>query len=135
MFRKSVVLKQIRIQCEKGVRYTEALKNIYLDGVLRKISYQTLENWRNERPMIERYITTLMQKRDAKIDDAVENKFIDRLLKGEASPVEYMFFLCNRKPHKWQHKHQLEYSGKIEIEQVEKVEYETLRNKIVVNNN
>jgi len=104
MLKKSDVLRQIREQCEKGIRYTNALKRINVNGVIRKVNPQTIENWRKKYPRIERYCLAIQKLPDIaeeKITDAVENKLKDRLLKGEASAAEYIFYLCNRRPDKW----------------------------------
>lgn len=100
MLKKSVVLKQIREQCERGVRYTHALRNIIIGGTRRKVSPATLKYWR-VRPMIDSYIDYCVNIRDEKITDKIEDKLNDRILQGEASPAEIIFYLCNRRVNRW----------------------------------
>ena len=46
-------------------------------------------------------------------NEGVEDTFLKRLLTGTAGPTEYMFYLCNRIPHRWKNKHTVEHSGEV----------------------
>ena len=56
-----------------------------------------------------------MSKKTAASDNlrcqAVEDQLFYRLMKGEASPVEMIFFLCNRQPGRWKHVQRVEHTG------------------------
>ena len=91
---------------EAGTRYTRACNQVVN-------THQTIENWRNKKPLLDRYFLKLLYKRDERITDAVEDKLSDRLVKGEATPTEYIFYLVNRRPKKWQNNYRVEHSGEI----------------------
>lgn len=107
MYKKSKIIKDIRKLMESGVKYTAACERLVKTA-------QTIENWRNKHPRLDRYFLKLMDKRENKVVDAIENKLEDRLLKGEASSSEYFFYLCNKRPEKWKNRYQVDHSGKVE---------------------
>ena len=94
MYKKAETIRAIRKKMEAGNKYVAACESIV------KRAY-TIELWRNQYPRLDRYFLKLMDKRDDKIVDAIELKLEDRILKGEASPAEVIFYLCNRRPKKW----------------------------------
>lgn len=102
MLKKLEILKQIRAQCEKGKRYSHVLNNLTVNGIKRKISRQTIENWRDKKPKtIGKYIDYCIWVRDEKTVDTIEETLEQRLLDKEASSTEYIFYLCNRRPERW----------------------------------
>ena len=94
MYKKADTIRAIRKLMEGGTRYTVSCRQIVKTP-------QTIENWRNKYPRVERYFTKLMDKREDRITDGIEDKLADRCLRGEASPAEIIFYLCNRRSHKW----------------------------------
>jgi hypothetical protein len=94
MYKKAETIRNIRQLMEKGEKYTRACERIVKRA-------QTIENWRNKYPRIDRYFLSLIDKREEKIIDAVELKLEDRILKGEASPAEIIFYLANRRSGRW----------------------------------
>ncbi|MBM4137494.1 MAG: hypothetical protein FJ241_11795 [Nitrospira sp.] len=110
-------MKQIRKQCNDGVRYTEALKHIFINGIERKIPNVTIDNWRHKKPKtVGRYIDACIHQIDETKVDRVENKFEERLLNGEATSAEYIFYLVNRRPDRWKNNYKVEHSGKVDGE-------------------
>ena len=95
MFKKSKILKAIRVDLLKGIRLHKAIENAGLR------SRQTLENWRNKRPMIDRYILKCMGWGEEERIDLVEDAHLKRLLKGNASAADYEFYLTRRRPKRW----------------------------------
>ena len=96
MYKKSAKLKIIRRNLEAGKRIAHAL----LDAGVR--SYSTLKVWRR-RPLIDRYILACLIKCDNKRINAVEDAHLKKMVEGKGSPVDYIFFLTNRRPDKWKH--------------------------------
>lgn len=94
MHKKSIVLKMIRDDCAKGIRFSSAVKNA-------GVNLQTVVNWRNKRPMIDDYCTKIVYQREEKIVDMIEDALAKRCLSGKASPAEIIFYLCNRRSKKW----------------------------------
>ena len=93
---------------EAGTRYTRACIQIVK-------TEQTIQNWRKKKPLLDRYFLKLLDKREDRITDAVEDKLFDRLLKGEATPTEYIFYLVNRRPNKWQNNYRVTHSGEFNV--------------------
>ena len=94
------------------------LENAKCLGAAQRISGlkspDTLFRWRKPKgSRIDRYIIACQERSQERRDDAVEDKQFDRLIKGEASPAEYIFYLVNRRPKKWQNNYRVEHSGYI----------------------
>ena len=61
------------------------------------IDYTTLYSWEQKDERLKEKIESIIDSRVL----VVEDKLYSRLVKGEASPTEYIFYLCNRAPHRW----------------------------------
>ena len=61
------------------------------------IDYTTLYAWGQKDDRLRAKIESIIDSRVL----VVEDKLYSRLIKGEASPVEYIFYLCNRAPQRW----------------------------------
>lgn len=94
MYKKSKIMREIRTLCNKGTRYSAALRQL-------KVNQQTIENWRNSRPMLEGYFLKVIDSVDERRTDAVEDTLFDRIIKSVASPAEIIFYLANRRPNRW----------------------------------
>ena len=90
-YKKSVILKAIRRQCEGGAKLTKARE---------AISRTTLYLW-CQRPLIKKYILECERRSDERRDDGVEDGLMKKLINGNASGKEYEFYLTNRRPNKW----------------------------------
>lgn len=109
MRKKSIVLKEVRALCEKGLFLKQALKELPSG----RISYSAIKKWR-VRPMIDRYFKAIMDRSEGVQVQAVENAFLKRLLGGKASPIDYIFYLCNRAGDRWKNNSYVKHSGKID---------------------
>lgn len=95
MLKKSKVLREIRKYLEEGNLLTIAWQKAGIK------SPWTLHSWRKKYSRIDNYIVACLTRSDDKRVSAVEDKFYQRLLAGEASEAGYIFFLTNRIPERW----------------------------------
>jgi len=105
MYKKLEKLKLIRRSLEAGNLLGIALRN---SGIR---SYYTLNLWRQKNPRIDRYITVCLVRQNDKRTDAVEDAHFKKMIDGNGSAADYIFYLCNRRPEKWQNRHQFEHFG------------------------
>lgn len=98
---------------KRGLNYVPACEGAPL-------STNTMMRWRRENPRLDRLILAAMGKSDEKRTDAVEDAMFRRLANGNATPAEYIFYLCNRRPQKWQNNYRFEHGGKIALTTEEK---------------
>jgi hypothetical protein len=94
MYKKSIVLKAIRKELEKGNYLFDAWRAAGLR------SEGTLHYWR-KRGMIDRYIKALMHVSDKKQVDSVEKAHLKKMIEGKASASDYEFYLTRRAPERW----------------------------------
>lgn len=76
------------------------------------IDVRTLLRWRREDPDFDEKVLAIREDRDA-IDVArVEESYVDRLVHGEASGVEVIFYLRNRSQGRWKDVREHQHAGK-----------------------
>lgn len=95
----------------QGEKYTRACEKV----VKRE---KTIQLWRNKIPRIDRYFKSLIDSREENVVDSIELKLESRLLRGEGTSAEYIFYLVNRRPQKWQNNYRVEHSGKVNGQEV-----------------
>ena len=83
-------LKTIFRSLQAGSSIVEACRAVGID-------YTTLYAWGQKDDRLKNKIESIIDSRVL----VVEDKLYSRLIKGEASPVEYIFYLCNRAPQRW----------------------------------
>ena len=93
MHKKSQVLRIIRRELENG--------NLLIPAIIRSglKSDQTLRNWREKRPRIDRYISACLNKSDRKRIAMVEDAQFKAAINGSTKAQE--FFLTNRASDRW----------------------------------
>ncbi len=94
MLKKAKTIRAVRKLIESGVKYSEACTKVVR-------SRQTIVNWRLKYPRVDRYFKKLIFKNDEILVDKIENVFLKRLEEDRASPVEYIFYLTNRRSDNW----------------------------------
>ena len=116
MYKKREQIRIIRAGLEAGNLLGKSI-------AMSKVKcFQTIDDWRHKPARFskfwhlrcDRLLTLCQEKSENKRVDAVEDAQFNRLIKGEASPAEYIFYLCNRRKDKWQNNYRVEHSGKIE---------------------
>lgn len=83
-------LKSIFRSLQSGSSIVDACRAVGID-------YTTLYAWELKDERLKEKIESIIDSRVL----IVEDKLYSRLIKGEASPVEYIFYLCNRAPDRW----------------------------------
>lgn len=84
-------LKTIFRSLRGGASIVEACRGVGID-------YTTLYLWEQKDARLKEKIESIINSRVL----VVEDKLYSRLIKGEAAPAEYIFYLCNRAPDRWQ---------------------------------
>ena len=121
MYKRREIIKIIRASLEDGNLLGKSIAKTKVR------CYQTIDDWRHKPAKFSRFwnlrcdrlISICQEKSENKRVDAVEDKQFGRLLDGTASPAEYIFYLCNRRPEKWQNNYRVEHSGNITVSQEE----------------
>ena len=83
-------LKTIFRSLQSGSSIVDACRGVGID-------YTTLYSWEQKDRRLKEKIENIIDSRVLMVED----KAYSRLIKGEASPAEYIFYLCNRAPHRW----------------------------------
>ena len=94
-FKKSVVLKAIRKNLESGSLLSVAIKK---SGVK---SRQTIENWRNQKRMIDGYILECVRRSNSERVEIIEDAHFEKMKAQNGSPTDYIFYLTNMAPDRW----------------------------------
>lgn len=93
MYKRSRVLRLIRLEMQKGLRLTEAMERV---GVR---SRATLKIWRDKSPRVGRYLEALMLRADERRVDIIENAHYKAAAEGSVRAQENILF--NRRPERW----------------------------------
>ena len=83
-------LKNIFRSLQSGSSIVDACRAVGID-------YTTLYSWEQKDQRLKEKIEGIIDSRVL----VVEDKLYSRLVKGEASPAEYIFYLCNRAQDRW----------------------------------
>lgn len=83
-------LKTIFRSLQSGSSIVDACRAVGID-------YTTLYSWQQKDQRLKEKIESIIDSRVL----VVEDKLYSRLIKGEASPAEYIFYLTNRAPQRW----------------------------------
>ena len=83
-------LKNIFRSLQSGSSIVDACRAVGID-------YTTLYSWEQKDQRLKEKIEGIIDSRVL----VVEDKLYSRLIKGEASPAEYIFYLCNRAQDRW----------------------------------
>ena len=83
-------LKNIFRSLQAGSSIVDACRAVGID-------YTTLYSWEQKDQRLKEKIEGIIDSRVL----VVEDKLYSRLVKGEASPAEYIFYLCNRAQDRW----------------------------------
>ena len=95
MYKKSIILKKIRQEMDKGTQLNLSISRSGVKNVT------TVFYWRKARPLIDRYILKCMFNNRDKRDDTVEDAWFKKLIEGRGSAADYINWLSNRRPNDW----------------------------------
>ena len=93
MYKKSEKLKLIRRELEAGNNLAVAIRRAGMR------SYTTIEKWRKKRPLIDRYLSACIDRKDTRRINTVEDALFKSAIEGNTTAQ--IFFLTNRAPDKW----------------------------------
>jgi len=114
-------MKGVKVDFETLERIKKEAPEIYSKQILGKqqlakmygIDRVTL--WRIEKsnPSFKRAMSEAYETQSLLRNEGVEDAFTNKLLKGEGSAADYIFYLCNRLPHRWKNGHYVEHSVQV----------------------
>jgi len=95
---------------------------IHASGIKSRV---TLFNWRKKprtfskfwHLRLDKLIEKTLNMADDKRTEAVESKFLKRLIDGTAGSAEYFFYLCNRAGHRWKNQSAIANTNILKFEQ------------------
>jgi len=111
-------MKGVKVDFETLKRIKTEAPGIYSKQILGKqqlakmFGIDRVTLWRIEQsnPSFKRAMTEAYEAQNLLRDEGVEDAYTNKLLKGEGSAADYIFYLCNRLPHRWKNGHYIEHS-------------------------
>lgn len=84
-----------------------------MEGACKEIgsSVTAVWRWRQSDPEFDKAVTETWYASEARRVEHVESAFVNKLLNGNAGTGEWVFYLCNRAPRRWQNVHHIRHAN------------------------